>query len=98
MEVHGRPSAAIPDLRSPFDPSLETYQREREWLDREVAAAATFTDADRIRILEDLLRTGEAIQRTKTPEQIEREDAVRRAIDGEGLARYRELAERFEGR
>jgi hypothetical protein len=85
-------------MRPPFDPSLETYKREREWLEREVAATATLSDADRVRILRQLLETAEAIQRTKSPEQLEREEAVRRALDEEGLARYRALIARFECR
>jgi hypothetical protein len=85
-------------MRPLFDPNLETYRREREWLEREVAATASLSDADRIRILRQLLEAADAIQRTKSPDQLEREEAVRRALDEEGLARYRALIARFECR
>jgi hypothetical protein len=70
-------------------------RREREWLEREVALAARLSDADRIRILEDLWQTVEAIRATKSPEQIEREERVRRELDEPGRARYRALAARL---
>jgi hypothetical protein len=54
---------------------------EKEWLKREVARAASLTDADRIRILRDLLRTVDAIRRTKPPDQLRREGDVRRALE-----------------
>jgi hypothetical protein len=73
--------------------------REREWLESEVRWAAGLSDADRIAILRDLLRTSAAIQRTKSREQIEREDEVRRLLDElPGRARYAALAERLECR
>jgi hypothetical protein len=71
-------------------------RREREWLEREAAMARRLTDADRIRILRDLLRTIDAIRRTKSPEPLRREEEVRRALDEPGRARYRALAERLE--
>jgi hypothetical protein len=83
---------------NPLTDRRSRSEREREWLEREVAMAARLTDADRIRILLDLLRTADAIQATKSPEQLEREEAVRRQIDGEGLERYRALIARLECR
>jgi hypothetical protein len=74
----------------------EHQRREHEWLEREVAAAASLTDAERTWILEDLWRTVEAIRATKSPEQLLREEQVRRELDAPGLARYRALAERLE--
>ncbi len=72
-------------------------RREREWLEREVALAASLTDADRIRILRDLLRTADAIRSTKSAAQLEREEEVRRILEEEpGRRRYRALAERLE--
>lgn len=59
----------------------ERERREREWLEGEVALAASLTDADRIRILRDLLRTADAIRRTKSPEQLAQEEEVRRILE-----------------
>lgn len=70
----------------------EHERREHEWLEREVAAAADLTDAQRVQILVDLWLTAEIIRATKSPEQLEREDEVRRQLKEEGLARYRALA------
>ena len=62
---------------------------ESEWLRGQVALAAGLTDADRVRILKDLLRTAEAIEKTKTPDQIERERRVRFELEtAPGRARY----------
>jgi len=70
-------------------------QKERDWLAREVILAAGLTDRDRIRILCDLLETADAIRKCKTPEELQRDEAVRIALDREpGLNRYRALAER----
>ena len=55
-------------------------EREREWLEAEVAAARTLSDADRIRILRDLWRTFVAIRAGKTEEDLEREEQVRREL------------------
>ena len=55
--------------------------REREWLESEVRLAASLTDADRVHILEDLLRTAEEIRKTKTPEELVREEDVRRLLE-----------------
>jgi hypothetical protein len=74
----------------------EREKREREWLVEEVARAASLTAADRVRILCDLFDVVEAIQRTKSKEQLAREEKVRCILDGEGLERYRALAERLE--
>jgi hypothetical protein len=70
--------------------------REMEWLKREVALAARLTEADRVRIIEDLWETANAIRRSKSPEDIRREEDARRQLDAPGRARYRELAERLE--
>jgi len=69
--------------------------REREWLESDVARAALLTDADRIRVLRDLLRTAAAIRRTKSPGDLRRDEEVRRAMDEPGRARYRALVERL---
>jgi hypothetical protein len=73
----------------------ERERREWDWLRRECAAAASLAAADRVRIFRDLLATSEAIQRTKSPAQLRREEEVRRALDAEGRARYVALAERL---
>ncbi|MEK9144162.1 MAG: hypothetical protein AAB339_00975 [Elusimicrobiota bacterium] len=70
--------------------------REMEWLKREVALASRLSDEDRGRILSDLWETAAAIRRSKSPEDIRRDEAARRTLDAPGLARYRELAERLE--
>ena len=69
---------------------------EKEWLRREAFLAASLTDEQRVEILCDLLATLEEIRRTKSAEQLRREEAVRRALDAPGRARYRALAERLE--
>jgi hypothetical protein len=76
-------------------PSDDGAAREREWLEADVAQAAALTDADRIRILRDLLRTAAAIQRTKSPDDLRRDEETRRAMDEPGLARYRALVDRL---
>ncbi|MBI4564977.1 MAG: hypothetical protein HY716_09830 [Planctomycetes bacterium] len=74
----------------------ERERRERAWLEREVALAACLTDADRIRILRDLLRTADAIRRSKSPEEIGRDEEVRRLLeDRPARERYLALAERI---
>lgn len=73
----------------------ERLERERQWLEREVAAARPLTDADRVRILRDLLRTADAIRAGKDAEELEREERVRRELDREGKDRYRALVERL---
>jgi hypothetical protein len=76
---------------------IERESREREWLEAEVRWAASLTDAERVRILLDLLRTADAIQKTKTPEQREREEEVRWSLEDEpALRRYAAVAERLE--
>lgn len=67
--------------------------REREWLEREVEAARNLTDAERVRILEQLVLAAEAIRRSKTTDEILRDDEARRILDEPGRARYRRLAE-----
>ena len=69
--------------------------REREWLEKEVAAARSLTDEDRVRIFCDLLETADAIRATKSEEDLEREEAARRELDRPGRERYRALAERL---
>lgn len=71
-------------------------RRERDWLESEVRLAAALTDADRVRILRDLLRTADAIRRTKSPEELRRDEEVRRFLeDDAGKERYTALAERL---
>lgn len=71
--------------------------REREWLESEVRLAAPLSDTDRIRILRDLLRTAEAIRRTKSPEQLLREEEVRHILEDLPVReRLIALAERLE--
>ena len=75
----------------------ERNRRELEWLENEVRQAASLSDADRIRILRDLLRTADAIRREKSPEELERDEEVRRILnDLPGRERYAALAERLE--
>jgi len=74
---------------------LESERREREWLEREVRWAATLTDADRIRILRDLLFTVEAIRRTKSAAELAREEEVRRTLEAPGRGRYEALHDRI---
>ena len=52
-------------------------RREHAWLESEVRLAASLSDRDRIRILRDLLRTVDAIQRSKTPAELRREAEIR---------------------
>jgi len=70
-------------------------EREREWLAREVDSARSLTDEDRVRIFCDLLDAAAAIQATKSEEQLEREEKVRRELESPGRDRYRALAERL---
>lgn len=75
----------------------ERLHREKEWLEGEVRLAVGLSDRDRVRILGDLLETVEAIQRTKSPETLRREEEVRWILEREpGRKRYAELAERLE--
>lgn len=69
-------------------------KREREWLEAEVAAARSLTDEDRVDILCDLSETVDAIRATKSEEELERQEEVRRELDRPGKDRYRALAER----
>lgn len=70
-------------------------ERERQWLEREIEAARSLTDADRVRVLRDLLRTADAIRAAKGAVELEREEHVRRQLDREGKDRYRALVERL---
>ena len=75
---------------------MERDRREMEWLASEVALASSLTDADRIRILRDLLRTAHAIRASKSADQILREDEVRRVLeDVPARERYVATAERL---
>ncbi len=69
--------------------------KERPWLESEALAASRLSDPDRVRILRDLWRTIEAIRRTKTAAELEREDEVRRTVDEPGRQRYRRLVQRL---
>jgi hypothetical protein len=69
----------------------ESERREREWLAGEVAISAKLSDADRIRILRDLLRTADAIRKTKSADDLRREEEVRRRLE-EFPARQRYIA------
>src|SRR5687768_2807227 len=85
-----------PTSPRPAPPAVR-LDRERQWLEREVACAASLTDADRVRILRDLLRTADAIQRSKSPEENQRAEEARRLLDEPGRARYRALVRRWTG-
>jgi hypothetical protein len=75
---------------------VTTNELERKWLESEVALAANFSDADRLRIFRDLLRTADAIQKTKSPEALRREEEVRRILDeAPGRERYAAIMKRF---
>lgn len=59
--------------------------------------AASLTDADRIRILRDLLRTADAIRRGKSPEELRREEEAHRLLEIlPARERALALAERLE--
>jgi len=74
----------------------ERDRSERAWLESEVTLAAALTDGDRIRILRDLLRTADAIQRTKSADELNRDEEVRRLLEeAPGRQRYSELIERL---
>ncbi len=74
----------------------ERERLELEWLGNEVSLAAALTDRDRICILRDLLRTAAAIRSSKTPEELARDEEVRRVLeDLPGRAHYLALAERL---
>ena len=76
--------------------SSERDERERVWLARDVAEAADLTDADRVRILRDLLRTSDAIRRGKSEAELLRDEEVRRVLEEKpGRDRYGALAERL---
>ena len=75
---------------------MERDDRERRWLESEVRRAASLSDADRIRILRDLLRTAQAIRREKSSEDLQREEEVRRFLEEiPGRERYIALVERL---
>jgi len=62
--------------------------REQEGLAAEVEFAADLTDADRIRILRDLLRTADAIRKSKSAEELQRDEEVRRSLEEPRPQRY----------
>jgi hypothetical protein len=68
-------------------------RREHEGLAAEVEFAADLTDADRIRILRDLLRTADAICKSKSPEELRRDEEVRRSLEEPGRKCYLALCE-----
>ena len=70
-------------------------RREQEGIAAEVKFAAGLTDADRIRILRDLLRTADAICKSKSPEELRRDEEVRRSLEEPGRQRYLALCERL---
>lgn len=73
----------------------ERDRRELAWLRADVARAARLTDADRVGILRDLLRTVAAVRKNKSADEIRRDEEVRRALDAPGRARYRRMIERL---
>lgn len=82
--------------RARYDVSMsDREQRERNGIEAEVAFAAGLSDADRIRILRDLLRTVDAIRKSKSPEELRREEEVRRLEELAGRERYVALWERL---
>jgi hypothetical protein len=92
QHVRAMPHQAVTKQRSV---SATGAAREREWLEGDVAQAASLTDTDRIAVLRDLLRTAAAIQRTKSPRDLRRDEEIRRAMDEPGRARYRALVKRL---
>lgn len=70
-------------------------RRELEGLTAEVEFAAALTDADRIRIFRDLLRTADAINKTKSANELQRDEEVRRVFEEPGRQRYIALCERL---
>jgi hypothetical protein len=70
-------------------------RREQEGLAAEVVFAADLTDADRIRIVRDLLRTADAICKSKSAEELQRDEEVRRALEEPGRQRYIAFCERL---
>jgi len=74
----------------------ERDRREREGLAAEVALAATLSDAQRVAILRDLLRTADAIRKSKSTEALRREEEVRYQLDElPARRRYIAFAERL---
>jgi hypothetical protein len=73
----------------------ERERREQEGLAREVEFAADLTDADRVGIFRDLLRTADAICKSKSAEELQRDEEVRRSLEEPGRQRYIALCERL---
>jgi hypothetical protein len=73
----------------------ERARREQEGLAAEVEFAADLSDADRIRILRDLLRTADAIRKSKSAEELRRDEDVRRSLEEPGRQRYIAFCERL---
>jgi hypothetical protein len=89
--------ALFPDHSGARDDAVMSprERREHEGLAAEVEFAADLTDADRIRILRDLLRTADAICKSKSPEELRRDEEVRRSLEEPGRKRYLALCERL---
>jgi len=90
--------ALFPDQsRACYDAIMmsERARREQEGLAAEVEFAADLTDVDRIRILRDLLRTADAIRKSKSAEELRRDEEVRRSLEEPGRQRYIALWERL---
>ena len=73
----------------------EGERREQDGLAAEVEFAADLSDADRIRIFRDLLRTADAICKSKSAEELRRDEEVRRSLEEPGRQRYIALWERL---
>jgi hypothetical protein len=73
----------------------ERERKERQGLAAEVAFAAGLSDADRIRILRDLLRTADAIRKSKSVDELRRDEEVRQLLEAPGRQRYLALSERL---
>jgi hypothetical protein len=73
-------------------------KREREWLAAKVASARFLTDSDRVGILRALERAEQARRASRDPQQLAREEQVRRYLKDQGMARYRAVVERLESR
>jgi hypothetical protein len=73
----------------------ERERREPEGLAAEVEFAADLTDSDRIRILRDLLRTADIIRKSKSAEELRRDESVRRSLDEPGRRSYMAFCERL---
>ena len=73
----------------------ERERKERLGIAAEVAFAAGLTDAERIRMLRDLLRTADAIHNSKSAAERRRDEEIRRHFEEPGRRRYLALCERL---